>query len=70
VGKDFHRSRSEGGVELDVEVLWGTIGGYGGLGGVMARLFVGGCGCGGKRICDKEVSGSLGGHILINVNVV
>ncbi len=41
MGNDFYRSRSEGGVELDV-VGWGTIGGYGGLGGVMMGLFVSG----------------------------
>ncbi len=66
MGKDFLRSRSEGGVELDV-VGWGHVSGYSQLGGVMVSLFVGGCGCGGRRICDKEADGSLGCHIIILV---
>jgi hypothetical protein len=32
----------------------------------MVNLFVGGCGCGVRRIY-KEADGSLGGHIIISV---
>jgi hypothetical protein len=50
----------------------GHVDGYSGLGGDMVRSFMGGYGCGSRRISDKEeASGCLGGHsIIINVGRV